>query len=246
MADFQLLNTKTHDKLRVSTRYKSEYGYAQGATMVLPVEIRNAQRDYPILFRKHPETGRFFPNVLLGFDQDENLFIDSKGKWHSRYVPWSMEKGPFMIGFQNKTEGNSDPVVYIDVADPRVGTDEGELLFLKDGALSQYMSRMSHILLSLHEGVGDISKMVDAFVRHELIEPVKIDIEFVNGEKLNFAGGYTISTEKLEAISIEQLADLHQSGFLACAYYIADSLDNIRKLIGLRNIKTAAETSATS
>lgn len=240
MADYQLLNKSKHRNLRVATLYTAELGYNTGAVMVMNTELRAAQREYPIVFRKHPETGRFFPNVLLGFRQDENLFLDGKGNWRAVHVPLAMAKGPFIIGFQDAGNG-PQPSACIDLSDPRVSEGgEGEALFQEDGSLTRYMEYISQILLLLHDSTKSVTQMADLFVELDLIEPLRLDIQFVNGERLRFEGGYTIAEEKLAALDEEALKKLHKSGFLAAAYDISGSLENVQKLIDIKNKRLAA------
>lgn len=235
MADYQLLNKKKHKNLRVKANYTADLGYGVGAIMVLNNELLAAQREYPIIFRKHPDTGRFFPNALLGFTAEENLFLDGKGNWCAEHIPLAAAKGPFIIGFQDIGNG-PQPSAYIDLADPRV-TDgpEGEALFEEDGNLTRYMDYISQILLLMHEATGSVARMVELFVELDLIEPLTLDIQFNNGEKLKFQGGYTIPEEKLAELDSDALMKLHASGFLAAAYYISGSLENVKKLIDVRN-----------
>lgn len=240
MADYQLLNKSKHKNLRVATRYTAELGYNAGAIMLMNTELRSAQREYPIIFRKHPETGRFIPNALLGFKQDENLFLDGKGNWLAGHIPLAAAKGPFIIGFQDIGKG-PQPSACIDVADPRVSEGgEGEALFQKDGSLTRYMDYISQVLLLLHDSTKSVMQMTDLFAELDLIEALRLDIQFNNKEKLTFQGGYTISEEKLAGMNEEALKKLHKSGFLAAAYYISGSLDNVQKLIDIKNKRLAA------
>jgi len=235
MADYQLLNPEKHSKLRVRTDYSKELGYGIGATVLMPSEMRAAQREYPIIFRKHPETGRFFPNALLGFYENENLFLDGSGHWQAEHIPLAVAKGPFMIGFQQSEKGNH-PTAAIDTQDPRVKEGgEGEPLFEDDGSLSRYMKYISEVLLLLHQGAGSVTEMVDLFLEFDLIEPLSLDVQFNNGEKLTFGGGYTIADEKLAELSDEQVVKLRKSGFLSLAYYIAGSIENVHRLITMKN-----------
>jgi hypothetical protein len=240
MADYQLLNKSKHRNLRVATRYTAELGYNTGAVMVMNTELRAAQREYAIIFRKHPETGRYFPNALLGFRQDENLFLDGEGNWRAVHVPLAIAKGPFIIGFQDVGNG-PQPSACVDLADPRVSeSGEGEALFQEDGSLTRYMEYISQILLLLHDSTRSVTQMVDLFVELDLIEPLRLDIQFVNGERLRFEGGYTIAEEKLAALDEEALKKLHKSGFLPAAYYISGSLENVQKLIDIKNKQLSA------
>lgn len=235
MANYQLLDKKKHPNLRVATQYTAELGYNSGAVMVMDTELRAAQREYPIIFRKHAETGRFFPNVLLGFKQDENLFLDGKGNWRATHIPLTVARGPFIIGFQ-EVKGEQALSACIDMDDPRVSEGgEGEALFEEDGSLTPYMDYISKILLLLHNSTKSVAKMVDLFVELDLIEPLRLDIQFVNGEKLEFQGGYTISEEKLSELDETVLQKLYKSGFLAAAFHISGSLDNVQKLIDMKN-----------
>jgi hypothetical protein len=243
MADYQLLDKKKHAKLRVATRYTAELGYNVGAVMLMNTELRAAQREYAIIFRKHPETGRFIPNALLGFKQDENLFLDGKGNWSAGHIPLAIAKGPFIIGFQNVGKAPQASAC-IDLADSRVSEGgEGEALFQKDGSLTRYMDYISQILLLLHDSTRSVMQMVDLFVELDLIEPLRLDIQFVNGEKLRLEGGYTVAEEKLAALNEEGLKKLHKTGFLSAAYFISGSLDNVQKLIDMKNKQFKAKAS---
>lgn len=244
MADYQLLDKKKHRNLRVATQYTAGLGYNTGAVMLMNTELRAAQREYAIVFRKHPETGRFFPNALLGFKLDENLFMDGQGNWKASHIPLAIAKGPFIIGFQ-KIENKPQASACIDLADPRVHEDgEGEALFEKDGSLTRYMEYTSQLLLLLHDSTRSTTQMVDLFVELDLIEPLRLDIQFANGEQLRFEGGYTIAEEKLAELDEEALKKLHKSGFLSAAYYISGSTENVQKLIDIKNNQLTATQDA--
>lgn len=235
MAKVQIINNQQHKHLRCNAEYRAELGYAMGAVMVLPHEIPEVQREYPIFFRKHGETGALFPNAMLGFHPSENLFLDGAGNWVAHYVPLSAAKGPFMIGFQPDQSGEETPVICADLEDARIGSGYGEQLYDEKGEPSAYLNRVSSVLRSLHEGSANIQKMIEAFLEAELLEPVKLDISFKNGESLVFTGAYTIPEEKLLELSAEKLHKLNQQGFLGLAHMISASLNNVQKLIEIKN-----------
>lgn len=239
MANHQLLDKSQHKKLRVDTRYTAQLGYAMGAVMVTDIELLAAQKEYPIIFRKHAETGRYFPNLMLGFRHDENLFLGEDGQWNATHIPLAVAKGPFLIGFQDLGKG-PHPTVSVDLDDPRVSEHgKGEALFLENGESSAYLEYISKILLLLRDGSNSVIKMVDTFVELDLIEPLRLDIQFNNGEKLTFQGGFTIDSEKLAALDKERLWKLKESGFLPAAYYIAGSVENVQKLVDIKNTLSA-------
>jgi hypothetical protein len=62
-----------------------------------------------------------------------------------------------------------------------------------------------------------------------------LDIHFKNGESLHFDGVYTLAEEKLYGLSDKQLYLLNENGFLSTAFFIANSLSNIKRLIDIKN-----------
>ncbi|PCK08278.1 MAG: multidrug transporter [Alteromonadaceae bacterium] len=232
MSSFKLLNSKEHKDLRVSMQYFPDLGYDVGATSVLPSEIIAVQREYPILFRKNDETGAFLPVALLGFEAKENVFIDADGEWQADYIPASMVRGPFLIG----VDEDKNTAVYIDMDDPRVGVEEGDLLFNDDDKPTEAMDRVSAALSMLHHEQNDMKAMVDAFLEADLIETVSLKMQFNDGNDFNFAGAYTIDVEKIGGLDPEALAKLNKSGYLGLAYFIAGSIGNVQKLIDFKNL----------
>ncbi|HVY63308.1 MAG TPA: SapC family protein, partial [Gammaproteobacteria bacterium] len=115
MARHEMLNNVTHKDLRVITRHAAEFGDNLGSVLTFPTEYGDIQREYPIFFRKDPQTGEFGSVALLGFAKDENLFLDETG-WHARYIPGVIARGPFLIGFQQQQvngETQTAPVIHV-------------------------------------------------------------------------------------------------------------------------------------
>lgn len=234
MANLQIIDPTLHKDLRVAIAYERELGHDMGTIMILPSEILDVQREYAIVFRKHPETGQFLTTALLGFEQQENLFLGDGAKWQAKYIPLAMTKGPFFVGV-NKENTENQLVVCINRDDPRVGQENGELLFNELGKPSAYLDAIRLNLSRLHEGITDIKKMVDAFLAANLIESVNMEIEFNNKKIINFSGAYTINSENLTQLGDEQIRSLNAEGYLALAYFIAGSLGNVRHLIEMKN-----------
>jgi hypothetical protein len=237
MPKFEILNVDSHSSTRVNVNYTSENGYAVSNTPTFPTEFADVQSEYPILFRKDPETGQFNSFVMLGFQADENLFLTDDG-WAAEYIPASLARGPFLIGFQNQEEqGKSakEPVINIDMADPRVSENEGEKLFNDSGSLSPFAENIKRVLSGIHLGIEYSKQMFEVFLQHDLLESVTIDAEFNNGEKAKIQGCYTIHEEKLKMLDAAALEILNRTGYLQAAYLVIASLSNIRKLISMKN-----------
>lgn len=236
MANHDILDNKNHKDVKVITHFDDEFPEKINSALIFPNEIKAAQRDYPILFIKNPETGQFQSVVLLGLVAGENQYINNG--WQASYIPAMINKGPFIIGFEEKEENGEKvklPIVAIDMDNPRVNKKSGEPIFLEDGQASPYLQQVNQSLKTLHEGSQLNQEMFAAFLKNDLIEPVALNIELNNGEKISLQGNYTLNEEKLSQLSGDALTELHSSGLLRVAYFITASLDNIQRLVDLKN-----------
>jgi hypothetical protein len=196
------------------------------------------QREYPIFFRKDPHSGEFQSVALLGLQPDENLFLQQDGGWQAAYVPGIVTRGPFLIGFQNQDvdgELRREPVIHVDLDNPRISRTEGEPVFLPQGGNSRYLERIGTILQGIHQGLALSKAMFEAFGAYDLIEPVNVEIKFNAEEQFNLRGLYTISEEKLRALDGDALFKLNSAGFLQGAFLVVASLNNVKKLIDMKH-----------
>lgn len=237
MTKHVLLNNVAHKDLKVITRYSAEYGDNVSGVLTFPTEYGDIQREYPILFRKSSEANEFQSVALLGFEKNENLFL-SGSNWNANYVPGIVARGPFLIGFQEQEingEVISEPVIHIDMDDPRVSDAEGEPVFLTHGGNSPYLEKIASILKGIRDGLEVSKTMFIIFGELGLIEPVAIEIGLNREEKFTLNGYYTISEEKLAALNGQDLEKLNKMGLLQSAFLVIASLHNVKKLIVMKN-----------
>jgi hypothetical protein len=228
MAKHVLLNNVEHKDLRVITRLSAELGNNVGSVLTFPTEYGDVQREYPIFFRKDPASGEFQSIALLGFQNDENLFLDARG-WNASYIPAIIARGPFLIGFQRE-----EPVIHVDLDHPRVSFTEGEPVFLPQGGNTRYIERVAANLKGIHQGMALSKAMFAAFTALDLIEPVNVEINLTSEEQYSVRGLHTISEEKLAALEGDALYKLNKAGFLQGAFLVIASLNNMKKLIDMK------------
>ena len=241
MTNTVLLDNVAHKDLRVRTGFSAEFGDSISSCIVFPTEFAYLQREYPILFRKDTN-GDFQAMALLGLDKDENLFLDEAG-WNARYVPAIQQRGPFLIGFrQRDVDGDvvREPVIHVDLDNPRISETEGEPVFLKHGGNSPYLERANRMLQIIYKGTEHVRPMFAAFEEAGLIEEIQVDIELDAKVKYKLPGWSTISEEKLSALEGAQLERLNRSGYLQLAMLVMTSLGNVSWLIDLKNRRRAA------
>lgn len=228
MARSVLLNNVEHRDLKVITRRHADYGDDTMFAITFPAEFRSVQAHYPIVFRKTAE-GRFQPIALFGFQDRQNLFLGAAG-WDATYVPLTIERQPFLIGASGQ-----ELLVHIDLDSPRISHTDGEALFRQHGGTTEFLDRMSSMLLSIHQGIQATEPFMAALLENELVESFVLDVTLADGSQNRLAGFYTINEERLNALDGSALERLNKAGHLQPAYMAVASLAQFRALIERQN-----------
>ncbi|MHA6720650.1 SapC family protein [Sphingomonas sp. RS6] len=233
------LDNVAHQSLRVALRHGATFGDQVNQMVVLPTEFEEVQREFPILLRK-TDAGEMEALALLGLDRDENLFFDGE-RWTSRYIPALQQRGPFSIGLPgDDAPADLGPTVHVDLDDPRVGDEAGELLFLPHGGAGRYLEHVSRVLSRLHAGIAMAQQLYPLLDRLGLIEPTTIEVMLNDEQRYKIEGFHILSRERLDGLTVGAIEQLHGMGGLAHAYWLAGSLGNVPALIERKNARIAA------
>lgn len=234
MPNFALVNKEDHKNIRIRTERSAELGDNVQLAMTFPTEFRVIQATYPIVFRKNGDDD-FIPVALLGFDQNENLFLTEAG-WEALYIPAMIRKEPFLIGTQG---GGEDPtrVLSMDMDNPRVNTEEGEALFGALGEQTEFLESQAHMLEVVYEGHQQNKLFVKALLEQDLLESVTFDIALDDGSRNSLLGFYTINEERVQDLSPETLHLFNRNGMLMPLFMVIASTGNIQRLVDLKNAK---------
>ena len=228
-----LLNNAAHADLRIITDRGAAWGDDVMSCVVFPAEFRSVQAHYPIAFQKTVDGTGFQPVALFALQEGQNLFLEAGG-WGAHYLPWAMERQPFMIG-----RSGEELMVLLDMDSPRVSRSRGEPLFLPHGLPSDYLERMTSMLLTIHEGVEASKAFVDSLLAHGLLESFVLDVELADGSQNRLAGLYTIDEDRLGALDGATLARLNEAGQLLPIYMVLASISHFRDLIERQNRRLA-------
>ncbi len=234
-----LLNNVDHHDLRVLPRGGEDDAVHQ--VMVFPTEFEAVQREYPIVFRKD-SGGALRPVALLGLVRGENLFLDGEGEWRARYVPALLQRGPFSIAAPDTPEG--EPMIRVDLDHARVSRSEGTPLFLPHGGNSPFLLHMTEVLQAIYIGHHLLDPMIAAFDGAGLLRPVNLEVRVGETEVYGVADVQVIDRERLGALTGDELAALHNGGFLQAAFLAAASLGNVQRLADLKSRKRASDPAA--
>lgn len=235
MANHALLNNIEHQDLKIITDRSIALGDNLWYSPTFLGEFYQVQVDYPIVLNFDEQAQQYTPVALFGFKDKENLFLSDKG-WEADYIPASVRRLPFYIGWQQaSTESEKQRVITIDLDSPRVNQLEGQSLFLPLGGNSEYLENMANTLESLHQGLEQNSQFIAVLNALELIEPATFEITLSDDSTNQLHGFYVINEDKLHQLDTKQVFALHQNGYLAAIYFMIASLANIQSLVNKKN-----------
>lgn len=232
------IDNDRHRDLRVALRYGADVGDAINQVLVFPAEFEQVQREYPILIRRTDE-GVFYAVALLGFMEDDNLFLDGD-RWDARYVPAMRQRGPFAPAVAGATD--EPTVLHIDMSDPRVGAVDGEPLFLRHGGHAPYHRHIANVLDVIRVGHRTMATALRDLAEAGLLHSTSINVELGDGQTVVIGDIMVITRERLAALDAAPLERLSRSGLLYIAHMAAASLENVSHLIGRHQRKHGLAT----
>ena len=244
MVNLVPLDSRAHRNLRVS-RHSSPKTVQVDAVSVIPREFQRLVAHYPIFFTKNAGSARFEPAVLLGFQKKENLFF-VEGRWDVAYVPLQFQRQPLSLlprrsEAPGAAQGSAD--IAIDMSSSQVQTGEGERLFHDDGQPSRYLQSITSILQALVSGSAEGHAFTGRLAELNLLEPVGINIEFVDHSEARLQGLYWIAAAALKALPAAQLAELRDREFLEWMYFQMASVAHMSSLVARKNELLSGVTS---
>ena len=230
-----ILTSDQHRSVAVDTRARPEYGDMVNRAIALSAEFNELHREFPLLLRKTNEEPGFVAHAILGFEKDENLFVEGD-RWTSTYIPATLARGPFSLGYVRAEDGSdkvADLNVMIDDQHPRL-REGGQPVFLPLGGESPYLEGIKRILQIVDAGLRVDKVLYRELVAMDLLEQVNVRISVFAELRYDFSGYHTINQQKLAALDGEQLLRLHRLGLLGPVYFLISSLGNFQKLVNLK------------
>jgi hypothetical protein len=224
------LSRSAHAGLRIRAAGAEGTAASQHLIPIVVSEFRKAAIQYPIVFAKSGETGRFAPYVLSGLVPEENLFW-SGTELDVAYVPLNVRRQPFYVG--------GDNVLCIDLDSPCLD-EAGKLTLLDtDGKDSAHLRGILAILGELLAGSAATEALVAKLLALNLLAPLLLDIRLDDGTPLKIQGLYGVDEEELRRLPASNLADLWSTGQLDLIYAVMLASGQIFNLIRLKNRRMA-------
>lgn len=236
------LSRREHGGLRIRDDLVEATAASQHLIPVVVSEFRKAATQYPIVFAKNPETGRFNSYVLSGLGVKENLFW-SGTELDVAYVPLNVRRQPFYVGMNDASPeaggGGGANVLCIDLDSACLDASGKKALVNPDGTDSAYLKGILSILNELVAGKAATEQFIATLLSLRLLAPILLDITLDDGTPLTLTGLYGLDEEKLRELDEREIARLWKTGHLDLIYSVLLGGGQIFKLIRMRNQRTA-------
>jgi len=232
------LSRSEHRELRIRADRVEASAANQHLIPIVVSEFRKAATQYPIVFAKHPETGRFAAYVLTGLGLEENLFW-SGTELEAAYVPLNVRRQPFYVGTDDTPNAPAANVLCIDLDSPCLEESGTKTLVDADGRDSAYLKEILAILGELVAGRKATEQFIATALSLDLLTPITLDIVLDDGAPLQLQGLYCLDEENFRQLDAAGIAGLWQSGYLDLLYAVMIASGQIFKLIRLKNQRIA-------
>jgi hypothetical protein len=97
------------------------------------------------------------------------------------------------------------------------------------------------MLRALMEGTRVAHAYAARLQELELIEPVRIEIDLIDGSEVKLEGLYGVEPDALRRLSGDALQSMQAQGYLELAWYQAGSLAHVQGLIARKNRRLNAK-----
>jgi len=235
---YQAISPDEHGELGVVTG--SGFGHVAHMSRVGVVaeEVTEVVADCPVVFLRDAESDRYRLSALLGLTGDENLFVDSDGRWLGTQVPVGIRMLPFgmLLG-----GGDESQRFRIDVNSPLITRNGGQPLF-EGGDSSVFLQKRRGFLEALIDSTVQTELFIEKLVDRNLLKEFMISIEGISDKPQAIRDLYTIDVDVFEKMSEEDVLEFHEFHYLGVVYAIQQSLTQFRRLIQLRNSRYPDQT----
>jgi len=231
------INNKTHLKLKIDPRKAEIHGAKLHLIPAVLSEFSDLAVQYPILLAKNEDNGQFTFSAMFGFKAGENLYWQHN-TWQGLYLPLQIRRQPFFTASKDADGQQTNDNTYavcIDMDSPTVTAEGDAALFNDSGLDSDYFQQAKTVLMQLIKGEKRNTELIKHLLKMDLIQPLSLEITFVNQQSTTLNGLYTINQEKLAKLNNKQVLTLHQEGFLSAIHTMITSLGQVHGLIDKKN-----------
>lgn len=225
--NLEILNKITHKNK--SVKEVKNFFYAKNLTSapITSAEFFEACKNYPIFFAKDKDNN-WFTSVILGYKENNNLFVDEKGNWEkSHYIPAFVRKYPFVF-IKEENKDNLFLALDKDYLDDEKN-DETRKLFNDKGENTNILKNVLTFLNQFYADSLSTKEFIKQLDEWEILEEKTVIINDKK-EQFNISGLYVVNEEKLKNLSKKKKNDINDKNAIPLITAHLISLSNIQKL----------------
>lgn len=237
-----------------SVRLTGDFRFAAGINSVplLAAEFVAAATDLPVIFAG--EGDNIVPAALLGFAPEENLMVDSDGRWRQGYVPAFLRRYPFVF---SESEDRSTLTLCIDEEFEGVNEDGvGERLFDAEGNRTQFLENTLGFVSTYQSQFNRTRQFCERLARLGVLKPAQARRSTEDGRTVTVGGFSVVDRERLKGIGEADLRAMFDTDELELVFLHLHSLSNVQRLArlvpapaqgaapGIETVEPAAEADA--
>ena len=224
--NLEILNKENHKNQSVKEIKDFSYAKDLVSAPITVTEFFEACKNYPIFFAKD-KNENWFASVMLGYKENENIFVNDKGAWDKlHYVPAFVRRYPFVFVEQ-------DEQLLLGVENDYLSSDENDesrKFFDDKGENSGFLNGVLNFLNQFHADSLATKEFIKQLDEWELLEEKVATIVNDKKEQFNINGFYIVNEEKLKHLSKKRKEEICNKNAtpLITAHLI--SLSNIQKI----------------
>lgn len=227
------LNQNIHAKKKVKltddySRFRDQFA--------IPIMIQDfipLASEFPIVFLRNTETGRFLPTAMMGLKQGVNAYCQSN-QWDAPVTPLGFHNAPLSLSKAN--DSAEELFVCIDEDSELVSDDEGEPLFTAKETESEFLKHRKEEMLNMVSYQEQTDAFTEYFVENKLLTSCQLTVDLNSEDKpVKIDGIYLIDENKLNGLSDKAFNEIRQKGLLPLIYAHMNSLQQVGRLVSKHN-----------
>ena len=226
--NIELIDTQLHKEYSIKAMENFSYAKELMGSLITVAEFYEGCKDYPILFIKDAKANTWSASAMLGYQENQNLYINKEGLWErGRYIPASIRRYPFIFVAQE----NKGLSLGIDTsALSKEKTDNKRKLFTKEGTASEFTNEVLEFMNQFQRDAQATSNFIAQLEKWELLEERNIQIVTPDQKNHQINGFYVVNQEKLQHIGKKKKQEIcDQNAYsLITAHLI--SLSNVQRM----------------
>jgi len=223
-----VLDITKHKNTRVAPVTDFSFAASANSIPIAGVEFIEAAKEYPIAFIKNSQ-GAYIPTIILGLQDNQNLFVSKEGKWNGYYIPAYVRRYPFVPSTTNEA-GKLN--ICIDAAYKGIDAENGAPVFNADGTPAPMLERAVQLIQDYHVQMQHTNSFISRLADSGVLQEMKAEFGTRDGsKKFRLNGIFVVNEEKLRALDDAKVLDFFRKGEFAWIYSHLTSLSNFARML---------------